>query len=242
MRMPRLLPAPMPRFSWAKTRTRGKRVRTSSRLPSVEPWSTTIVSSPATDSRHRSSHGSALNVTTMTETSPSGIRDRGGCAAARTPRSLPQDHAEPWQSEHHGHHEEEEAARERRIGRHGELAEEVDEERLAHGEPVDCERHQHDEEEQRPEHDVGTDGKLDPDRVRRGPDGGDARELCSCGDERDDEQRPKVLAVAVDSLVDEPHDPLDADTPQHRDGEPQHAAHPAGEEDDAGDDRQHDEE
>src|SRR5579884_707689 len=229
--MPRLLPAPMPRFACATSRTPGKHERTSSTLPSVEPWSTTIVSTPATDSRHRSSHGSALNVTTMTQTSPSGIRDRGG-SAADAPRSFPQDHAQPGNRQHHGHHEEEEAAGERRIGADAQLAEEVDEERLAHGEAVDRERHQHDEEEQRPEHDVGPDRELDPDRVRRGPDRDDARELRGGGDERDDEQRPHVIAVAVDSLVDEPHDALDADAPEQRHREAQDASHSSREEDD----------
>ena len=40
------------------------------------------------------------------------------------------------------------------VGVDAELAEEADEERLAHAEPVDRERDEHDEEEQRPEHDV----------------------------------------------------------------------------------------
>ena len=43
-----------------------------------------------------------------------------------------QDHGDPGQREQDRHQEEEEAARERVVGRHAELAEEADEERLAH--------------------------------------------------------------------------------------------------------------
>src|SRR4051794_11212450 len=118
----------MPRFSCSSTRASGNRSRTSSRLPSVEPWSTTIVSWPVTDSRHRSSQGSAFQATTTTETS-SGIRDGDRSAT----EAFPDDHGEPRQGEHDRHHEEEEPGRECSVGADAELAEEVDEERLANG-------------------------------------------------------------------------------------------------------------
>ena len=56
-----------------------------------------------------------------------------------------------------------------------EVAEEADEERLAHAEPVDGERDEHDEEEQRPEHDVRQQREMDPDRAAGGVD----RERCA---------------------------------------------------------------
>src|SRR6266542_104174 len=102
--MPALLPPPMPRFSCSSTRASGKRSRTSSSVPSVEPWSTTIVSWPRTDSRQRSSHGSAFHVTTTTETSPSRI------GHGRPPHALPQDHHQAGERQDEGHHEEEEPA------------------------------------------------------------------------------------------------------------------------------------
>src|SRR5215213_4713021 len=126
--MPALLPPPMPRFSCSTTVTSGNRSRTKATVPSLEPLSTTTVSCPRTDSRHRSSHGSALNVTTTTEASPIGH--------GRPPHALPHEHGEPRQREHDRHHEEEEAARERAVGVDVDLAEEADEERLAHREAV----------------------------------------------------------------------------------------------------------
>ena len=46
--MPVFEPPPRPRFSCSISRASGKRSRTSSSVPSVEPWSTTIVSWPRT--------------------------------------------------------------------------------------------------------------------------------------------------------------------------------------------------
>ena len=67
--MPAFEPPPRPLFSCSITRASGKRSRTSSSVPSVEPWSTTIVSWPRTLSSACSTQGSALYVTTTTETS-----------------------------------------------------------------------------------------------------------------------------------------------------------------------------
>src|SRR4051812_12220227 len=100
--MPVLLPAPNPRFSCSITRAEGKRSRTSSSVPSVEPWSTTITSFPSTERRHRSIQGSALNVTTTTVTSS---RIWNG----RSARALPDDDHEPGQREDERRQEEDES-------------------------------------------------------------------------------------------------------------------------------------
>src|SRR4051812_49226703 len=126
--MPALLPPPIPRFSCSSTRTSGKRSRTTSSVPSVEPWSTTTTSWPRTDSRHCSSHGSAFQVTTTTERSATSLGNR----SAPVEDVLPEDHREPRRGQHDRHHEEEEAAREGEVGVDAEVAEEADEERLAH--------------------------------------------------------------------------------------------------------------
>src|SRR5580765_4335490 len=131
--MPALLPAPKPRFSCSITRAVGNRSRTSSSVPSVEPWSTTITSFPCTERRQRSIQGSALNVTTTTVTS-SRIGD------GRSSRALPEDDHEPGQREDQRHQEEDEAGREGGVRVDAKLAEEADEERLAHREAVDGER------------------------------------------------------------------------------------------------------
>ena len=58
--MPAFQPAARPRFSCSINVTSGKSSRTTSTVPSVEPLSTTTVSSPRTLSRARSTQGSAL--------------------------------------------------------------------------------------------------------------------------------------------------------------------------------------
>src|SRR5262245_6952957 len=148
--MPALLPPPIPLFSCSITRTSGKRSRTAATVPSVEPLSTTITSRPSTDSRHFSTQGSALYVTTTTETSATGRGD----GRAPVEDALPQDDRHAGQGEQHGHHEEQETARERGVRVHSEVAEEADEECLAHADPVDRERDQHHKEQKRTEHDV----------------------------------------------------------------------------------------
>ena len=67
--MPALLPPPMPTFACSMTRASGNRERTSSSEPSVEPWSTTIVSQPRTLVRQRSSCSTPFRQTTIAETS-----------------------------------------------------------------------------------------------------------------------------------------------------------------------------
>src|SRR3989442_416990 len=182
--MPALLPPPMPLFSCSISRTPGKRSRTRSTVPSLEPLSTTITSRPRTDSRHCSSHGSAFHVTTTTETSATG-RGRHRCPPVED--VLPQDHTEPREREQHGHHEEQEAARERRVGAHVQVPEEADEERLPHADPVDRERDEHHEEEERPEDDVRQQGEVDADRPGRRVDRDHSRELEEDGYARHDE-------------------------------------------------------
>src|SRR6266436_2634618 len=202
--MPVLLPPPMPRFSCSITRTSGKRSRMSSSVPSVEPWSTTIVSCPRTDSSERSTQGSALKVTTTTEMS-SAIGDRGGRAA----EALPENDREARRREDERHHEEQEAGCERRVGIDVELAEEADEERLAHGEAVDRERDEHDEEEQWAEDDVRANRQVDADRLGRRPDRKDAGELQDHRHGRNDDQRPQVIAVTVNAFIRCADRPLD---------------------------------
>src|SRR5438067_13764081 len=155
--MPLLLPPPMPRLSCSITRTPGKRSRTKATVSSVDPLSTTITSSPATDSRHCSTHGSAFHVTTTTVTSGTAFRHR----RAPVEDVLPEDHREPGHGEHDRHHDEEKTAGEGCVRRDVQLPEEADEERLTDAEPVDGERHEDDKEEQRPEHDVGQRREVD---------------------------------------------------------------------------------
>src|SRR5581483_278119 len=228
-RMPALLPPPMPLFSCSTTRTSGKRSRTSSSVPSVEPWSTTTTTFPRTDSRHCSSHGSAFHVTTTTETSDGSMRD--GRAAAE--HVLPQQEPHPGQREQDRHHEEEEAARERGVARDAELPQEADEEGFAHADAVDRERHEHHEEEQRAEDDVRQEREVDADGAARGVDRDNARQLSRGGHERDDEQRPRVLAVAVEAVVDGARRGLDAEPAGERDEEREPAPDRTREEDEA---------
>src|SRR5256885_418624 len=122
----------MPLFSCSITRTSGKRSRTNATVPSVDPLSTTTTSRPRTESRHCSSQGSALNVTTTTLTSGCSI-EHGG----RPPQALPEDDRHAGKREQDRHDEEEKPAGERGVGGDAELAEEADEERLAHADPVD---------------------------------------------------------------------------------------------------------
>src|SRR3954471_18240074 len=147
--MPALLPPPMPWFSCSMIRASGRFARTTSRVSSLEPWSTTTRSWPATESRHCSSHGSALSVTTTTVTSSGSIGHR-----RPSEHVLPEHDRDAGQREQDRHHEEEEATGERMVVVDAELAEEADEERLAHADPVDGERHEHHQEQQRAEHDV----------------------------------------------------------------------------------------
>src|SRR5829696_10111228 len=132
-RIPALLPPPIPTLSCSIRRTAANRSRTSSTLPSVDPLSTTIASYPSTDSRQRSSHGSASYVTTTTVTSSRIALDR---RRRRAPHALPQDHGEPRQRDRDRQQEEQEADGERRVRVDADPLEEADEECLAHRSPL----------------------------------------------------------------------------------------------------------
>src|SRR5690242_9894851 len=119
--MPVLLPPPMPRLSCSITRTSGYRSRTNATVSSVDPLSTTSTSRPATESRHCSIQGSALKVTTTTETSAT-VGQRG----APVEHVLPEDHRQPGQREHDRHDEEQEPAGERGVGVDTDVSEEAD--------------------------------------------------------------------------------------------------------------------
>src|SRR5262245_54207554 len=235
--MPALLPPPIPLFSCSITRTAGKRSRIAATVPSVEPLSTTTTSRPATDSRHFSIQGRALYVTTTTETSATGGRD----GRAPVEDALPEDDCDTRQREQHGHDEEQEAAGERRIGVDAEVAEEADEERLAHADPVDGERDQHHEEEERPEDDVREQRQVDADGTPRGVDPDDPGQLEEHRHGRDDDEGPGMVAVAVDAVVDGPCGRLEAQPSGEGKEEREPAPDATREEDDAGPDRQHDE-
>src|SRR3954453_21553830 len=201
--MPVLLPPPMPRFSCSITRTSGNRSRTNAAVPSVEALSTTITSRPRTEPRHCSIQGRAFHVTTTTETSATALghralRSRGGLRE----HLLPQDHGEPRQRQHDRQQEEEEPAGEGGVRVDPEAPEEADEERLADAQAVDRERDEHDEEEERPEDDVRQQREVDPDGPARRVDREDAHQLLRDAGGADDVQRARVVAVAVDALVD----------------------------------------
>ena len=111
--MPVLLPPPMPRFSCSITRTSGNRSRTSSSVPSVEPWSTTITFSSA--------HGfEALLEPRQRVPGDDDDREVSHCARGpvrRRSKTFSQRiTASPGRREQDRHHEEEEAAGERRVG------------------------------------------------------------------------------------------------------------------------------
>src|SRR5579871_1595173 len=235
--MPVLLPPPIPTFSCSIRRTNGKRLRTNSTVPSVEPLSTTITSRSPTDSRQRSMWSRAFQVTTTTETSGCSIGDR----SAPAEDVLPEQDAEAGQREQDRHDEEQETAREGLVGGHAELPEEADEERLAHADAVHRERHEHDEEEERPEHDVRQEREVDADGASRRVDREDAGELRRGGDQRDVEQRARIVAVFVQALVDRPRRYLQPQAPHERDDEAKAPANSRREDDEGDDDRAGDE-
>src|SRR6266540_1193209 len=114
-RMPALLPAPKPRFSCSTSRASGKRLRTSSTVPSVEPLSTTISSAsvPCKLSSERSIQGAALYVTTIAVTSAIGFARHAG--ASGPPQSFPREdqrarRRQPVDREGDEHDEEEQRA------------------------------------------------------------------------------------------------------------------------------------
>src|SRR5919197_5279348 len=179
--MPVFQPAPRPRFSCSTRRAAGKRSRTSSSVPSVEPWSTTTSSCAPTLSRQRSIHRPAFSVTTTTLT-PRGrgaslAKDRrpatiarsampqAGALSAKAAHSFPGEDPGAGQRHRDRDEEEEEARGEGGVGVDREVAEKADEERLPDREPVDRERDEHDEEEQRAHHVVGARRQVDADSL-----------------------------------------------------------------------------
>src|SRR5262245_60976993 len=186
--MPALLPAPKPRFSSSTTRASGNCSRTRSGVPSVDALSTTITSAPVPRRlpSERSIHGAALWVTTTALTSGSAIRLAGNPRLALGPvHPFPGEDQGTGDSHQDRDHEEQEAGGERLVGAHPHLPEEADEERLAHGEPVDRERDQHHEEEERPHHVIRPRREVDPDRLAAEPDGQHADRLHAERDEED---------------------------------------------------------
>src|SRR5262245_39115710 len=135
--MPVFQPAANPRFSRASKCTSGKRSRTSASVPSLEPWSTTMVGTPRTLSRHCSIQGSASYVTTATATSGRAaslaMLDAGARAAAD---ALPREDRATRERHDDRHEEEQEPGRERLVCTHAEAPEEAHEERLAYRDPV----------------------------------------------------------------------------------------------------------
>ena len=84
--------------------------------------------------------------------------------------ALPREDERARERERDRHEEEQEAGRERHVRVDADLAEEADEERLAHGEPVDRERDEHDEEQHRPHHVVDARREVDAGRLAGEPD------------------------------------------------------------------------
>ena len=113
--------------------------------------------------------------------------------------------------------EEEEAGREGLVGVDAERAEEADEERLAHGEPVDRERHEQHEEEQRAHHVVRPRREVDADRLAGGPDREHAHRLHGERQREHADEQTRVVAVGVNALVDVADRPLEREPAQQRD-------------------------
>src|SRR4051812_16813836 len=107
-----------------------------------------------------------------------------------TAEALPAEDRRAREREREGDEEEEEARREGRVRVDVQVAEEVDEERLADREPVDREGDEDDEEEERPHHVVRPRREVDPDGLPGKPDREDAEGLHEDGQrEHPDEER-----------------------------------------------------
>src|SRR6187455_2591506 len=207
--MPRFQPAARPTFSCSITRASGSCSRTTSALPSLEPLSTTITSSPRTLSRQRSIQGSALCVTTTTLAS--------GMARARPPaQTLPEQDQPAGQRHHDGDEEEEEAGGEGLVRVDADVAEEADEERLPDGEAVERERDEQDEEEERPHHVVDPRRELDPHRAGGRPDRENSHGLDRDREEEERDQEPRPVAERVDAVVDRADGTLQPERTQQR--------------------------
>src|SRR5438105_2338148 len=110
--------------------------------------------------------------------------------------ALPGEDRRPRQRERERDEEEEEARREGAVRVHVQVAQEADEEGLAHGEPVDRERHEDDEEEERAHHVERPRPERHADRLRGEPDRERPLEQHRAGD------RPAVPRVAPCRLED----------------------------------------
>src|SRR5437763_14167204 len=129
--IPAFQPAARPRFSRSSTRTSGRRSRTSSSVPSVEPASTRIVSCARTLARQVSSQGNAFRLTTTTLTSA-----MADARPAESAQALPAEDRRARQRERERDEEEAEPRRERGVRVDVQPAAAVHEERLADGAPV----------------------------------------------------------------------------------------------------------
>src|SRR3990170_2528871 len=198
-RIPMFQPAPRPRFSALINRTSGKRSRTKSTVPSRDPLSTTIVSTPRSDSRQGSIQGRASYVTTTAATR--------GSLAMLDPRSrlaakpFPEQDRATRHRQQQGDEEVEETGRERLVRADADAPEEANEERLPHGEPVQRERHEHDEEQERSEHVIDPRIEVDAHGPRRCPDRQDPDRLDGKRDREHLTEQPRPATVVVDTLV-----------------------------------------
>src|SRR5262245_33963231 len=131
-------PAPSPRLSLSTSRTSAARSRTNSTVPSLEPLSTTTVSTPRSESRQFSIHGMASYVTTTAATRcGSAMFDLGTRTA---PEAVAQHDHRPRERQQQGHEEVQKTGCERLVGADADASEEAHEERLAHRDPVQRER------------------------------------------------------------------------------------------------------
>src|SRR5687768_10833934 len=153
-------PVPNPRFSASTTFTSGNRSRTNARVPSLEPWSTTTVSTRS-ESRHCSIHGNASYVTTTAATR--GASPMLDLRTSATAQPLAQHDHSSGECEQQGDQEVQETRGEGLIRADPDASEEAHEERLPHGETVQRERHEHDEEEERSEDVVDPRVEVDAD-------------------------------------------------------------------------------
>src|SRR2546427_2613390 len=183
--------------------------------------------------RQRSTQGSALYVTTTTET-------RSAMVRAGPPQTA---HALPGEQEAAGHGktkrdgEEEEPGREGAVGAYSQATQEADEERLANGDPVDGERHQKDEKEQRAHHVVRPRREVHLDRLAREPDREHTHGLDGEGEREHAAEEPGMVAVGVDPLVRRADRAVEPDEPEQRDGAGEHRTYAPREQRDGEDDR-----
>ena len=106
----------------------------------------------------------------------------------------------PGKREEQRDEEVEEAGRERLVRAHADAAEEADEERLAHRQPVQRERNEHDEEEQWAEDVVDAGIEVDSDGLRGGPDREDPHRLHGERHGQHPPEQPGMAPVVVDAL------------------------------------------